>query len=99
MMNGISMWSWRWWRDVGERALRTCVAVLIPALGASEAGFSIVDANWIDALELSAGAGITTILMAIATHGITGNGPSFTSVYKDKPTGESGKDDRTDAAA
>lgn len=91
------MWTWKWWQDVSERALRTFVAVIIPSLGASESGFDLLAVDWLQAINISAGAALATVLMAIATHGVTGNGPSFTSVYKNKPTEEAKNDDSSAA--
>lgn len=78
------MWTWKWWRDVGERAIRTFAS----ALGAwilvagDTVGFS--DINWLHGFSLSGLATVASVLMSIGTHSVTGNGPSFTSVYKEE---------------
>lgn len=98
-MNGVSMWSWAWWKDVSERAIRTAAQAALALLVVGDSALGLTDINWADVGSLSGGAALASILMSIATHGVTGNGPSFNSVYKDKSSGEDGKNDRTDAAA
>lgn len=99
------MWTVKWWKDVAERVLRTYAASLAGLLTIAGTGDVIGYAQFIETWPLILwGSGVTaayTLLMAIATHGVTGNGPSFTSVYKpDKSdTGEGVTDDRTNGAA
>lgn len=97
------MWSKAWWKDVSERTIRTFAAtfagLMFVGSGEKVIGYTEFINSWGDILWGAGASAVMTLLMAIATHGVTGNGPSFTSVYKDKKTGESDKDDRTDAAA
>lgn len=98
---GVSMWTVKWWKDVAERSVRTFAATLVGwiTVGGSVVGFE--DLTWGRGLSIAGVSAIVAILTAIGTHTITGNGPSFTSVYKDdkKPSGEDVKNDRNDAAA
>lgn len=98
------MWTVSWWKDVAERTVRTFAATLAGLLIVNGTPVGLPDflASWPDLLWTSGITALVTFLMALGTHAVTGNGPSFTSVYKDelkKQTGEEEKNDSTDAAA
>lgn len=76
--------TWAWWKDVGERAIRTFAATLVGLLTVAGTDIGLENVNWVRMLSVSALSAVITVLMSISTHGITKNGPSFTSVYKDK---------------
>jgi hypothetical protein len=80
------MWTVKWWKDVGERAVRTFAAALVGWISVAGVTVGFEDLNWLRGLSLAGIATLTTVLLSISTHGITGNGPSFQSVYKDPPT-------------
>lgn len=98
---GVSMWSIKWWKDVGERSLRTFAASLVGWFGVAGQVVGFEDLTWSRGLSVAGLSAVTSVLMAIATHGVTGNGPSFSSVYKDpsKPSGEDEKNDSAKPAA
>lgn len=79
------MWSVKWWKDVGERAIRTFIAAFGAWLTVASTTVGIDDLNWLRGLALAGVATVITVAGSIGTHGVTGNGPSFTSVYKDDP--------------
>lgn len=86
------MWRLVWWKDVSERGMRTFAATLVGwfTVAGNVVGFE--DVAWTRGLSISGMATLATVLMAIATHGVTGNGPSFTSVYKGKDKGNGNGD-------
>jgi hypothetical protein len=75
------MWNVKWWKDVAERAIRTFVAAFGAWLTVASTT-NIDDIHWLRGLALSAIATLISVAGSIGTHGVTGNGPSFTSVYK-----------------
>jgi hypothetical protein len=79
------MWSIKWWKDVGERAIRTFASSLLAWITVAGNVNGFEDLNWLRGLSLSGIATLMSLLMSIGTHGVTGNGPSFTSVYKEDP--------------
>lgn len=52
-----------WWAEVGVRTLRTCAET---ALSMISVGQAVIDVNWLNLLSVSAGAGIITVLTAVA---------------------------------
>lgn len=78
------MWTVKWWKDVGERAIRTFIASFGAWLTVASSNVGIDQLNWLRGLALAGIATIISIAASIGTHSVTGNGPSFTSVYKDK---------------
>lgn len=89
------MWTVAWWKDVAERSVRTFAASLVGWVTVAGSTVGFEDVNWIRGLSISAIATLVTILLSISTHGVTGNGPSFTSVYKDKESKDGTGDDLT----
>lgn len=97
----MSMWLVAWWRDVLERAIRTFAQAAIALLVVGNGALGIADINWSDLGSLAGGAALVSVLTSIATHGFTGNGPSFTSVNKDtksKNVGSEPNDEHRNAA-
>lgn len=60
-----------------ERAAKTFAQVLAATLGAE--GIGLIDAAWLDALNISAMAAVLSILTSIASIKLTGEGPSLTN--------------------
>jgi len=62
----------KFWEDAAERAVRTFAQALIAILGAGAVNIMTVD--WAQALSVSAGAAIISLLMSIASSGIGAKG-------------------------
>lgn len=88
------MWSWKWWRDVGERALRTFAQAFVAAIVIGENGVDLLAIDWAQSASLAGGAALVSVLTSIGTHTVTGNGPSFTSVYKETDREKTNEPDR-----
>lgn len=82
----MRMWSLKWWGDVGERAVRTAAQTAVALLVTGDNALGLLDIGWVELGSASGGAALVSILTSVATHSVTGNGPSFKSVNK-----ESGK--------
>lgn len=93
------MWSLKWWKDVGERAIRTFAATLVSWLTVAGTVLGLEDVSWLRGLSVAGLSALVTVLMAISTHGVTGNGPSFTSVYKEKEKDSGTPGERSDRSA
>lgn len=65
------------WIAVGERAVKTFAQTLAATLGAG--AFDVLTVPWQDAVSMSAGAAVVSVLMSIASAGMTGGGPSATN--------------------
>lgn len=91
------MWTVAWWKDVAERAFRTGAATLLSWITVAGATVGFEDIQWDRGLSVTGISVLATILFAISTHGLTRNGPSFTSVYKHNGETDSGADDRKSA--
>jgi len=78
------MWRWKWWLDVGERAIRAFASALGAWIFVAGDSVGFEDLNWLRGVSLAGVAALINILGSIGTHSVTGNGPSFASVYKDK---------------
>ena len=64
------MFTSAFWKDTGERILRTFAATLAALLGQQAAGLSIIDVDWTQALGVSALSGFLTLLTAVAASGV-----------------------------
>lgn len=64
------MFTSAFWKDTGERILRTFAATLAALLGQQAAGLSIIDADWTQALGVSALSAFLTLLTAVAASGV-----------------------------
>lgn len=93
----VSMWSVAWWKDAGERAIRTAAQAAVALIVVGENALGIMDIDWANLASLSGGAALVSILTSVATHGITGNGPSFASTPKKNGSGEVNNDERYSA--
>lgn len=67
------MFELKFWRAAGERAGRTFAQTLVAALGAG--AMNIVDMPWVQGLEVSAGAGVLSLLTSVAFSGVGPEGP------------------------
>lgn len=78
------MWRLAWWKDVAERAIAAAATSLLGWM--TVAGFVVgfEDLTWPRGLSLAGVSALAEVLRSIGTHKITGNGPSFNSVYKDE---------------
>lgn len=58
------MWNAAFWKDAGERAIRTFAQVLVSFLVVT--GVTVVSLDWNDALAFAGTAGVVSILMSVA---------------------------------
>lgn len=84
------MWTIKWWKTVAELAIRSFASSLAAWLTVAGTVVGVEDVNWLRGLSLAGIATLVSVLFSISTHGVTGNGPTFTSVYKDTPTDSDG---------
>jgi hypothetical protein len=56
------------WKDAGERALKTFAQTVVALLSAG--GFGLVDAPWSTALNIAALAAVLSVLTSIASAGV-----------------------------
>jgi len=76
------MGSVKFWRDAGERVVRTMAQALLALMGTDALG--IVGLDWAQMLSVAAGAGIMSLLTAIVATGIGDKGT--TQLLKDTPS-------------
>lgn len=67
------MFELKFWKAAGERAGRTFAQTLVAALGAG--AVNIVDMPWVQGIEVSAGAGVLSLLTSVAFSGVGPAGP------------------------
>ena len=75
------MGSVKFWRDAGERVVRTMAQALLALMGTDALG--IVGLDWAQMLSVAAGAGIMSLLTAIVATGIGDKGT--TQLLREKP--------------
>jgi len=76
------MGSVKFWRDAGERVVRTMAQALLALMGTDALG--IVGLDWAQMLSVAAGAGIMSLLTAIVATGIGDKGT--TQLLKETPS-------------
>jgi hypothetical protein len=86
----------KWWKDVGERAIRTFASSLVSWILVAGQVVGFEDLNWLRGFSIAGLSTLVSILMSIGTHTVTGNGPSFASVYKDDTPGKHAVKGRND---
>lgn len=76
------MWGVDFWKQAGERAVRTFAQVLLSMIVVGETGFLNVD--WVQALSVSGLAALASVLMSVSATGFGDEGtPSY--VREGKP--------------
>lgn len=67
------MWSKTFWKDAGERALRTALQALLAAFGVgqvgSAAGVNLLTVDWPGALSLAGSAAFLSIVFSVLSSG------------------------------
>lgn len=78
------MWSCAWWKDAGERAIRTFANAVLAVLGVGTTmgNLSIIDFNWPRVLGIGVLSAVVSILTSMATHAIGKNGPGIYATPK-----------------
>lgn len=82
------MWTLKWWKTVAELAIRSFTSSLAAWITVAGNVVGFEDLNWLRGLSLAGLATLISVLFSISAHGVTGNGPTFTSVDKVVPADE-----------
>ena len=70
------MWGVDFWKQAGERAVRTFAQVLLSMIVVGETGFLNVD--WVQALSVSGLAALASVLMSVSATAVGDEGtPSY----------------------
>ena len=74
------MWSAKFWRDAGERTVRTMAQTLLALLGNEM--LNVVALDWGQIMSITVGAGVVCVLTAIVA---TGVGDHESASFHDAP--------------
>lgn len=64
------MFTWTFWRDALERAVKTAAQTILTGLSLS-AGFNLLELDWVLAAGLAGGGFVWSILSSVASYSLT----------------------------
>lgn len=64
------MWTSKFWKAAGERAVKTFAQALVAAIGAGAAG--VADVDWLQAVSVAGLAAVISVLTSIGSTQVTG---------------------------
>lgn len=78
------MWTGKFWKAAGERAIRTFAQAALAVLGVAAAGdvasAGVLDVDWLRVLSVALLAAVISVLMSLGTQAAQGDGPGVTEV-------------------
>lgn len=69
------MWTAKFWKAAGERAVKTFAQALVAAVGAGAAG--VADVDWLQAVSVAGLAAVVSVLTSIGSIQVTGGNVSL----------------------
>ena len=79
----MTIWTAAFWQATAERVISSIAGGALAVIGADV--FGVVHADWAGIASVAAGAGVVSLLKALAANATTGNGPSMTNAEKLEP--------------